>query len=241
MEKKQVLVVDDDREIGKLLSSFLAQFHYQVTHVTDGIKMAQAMKNTLFDIVLLDIMLPSADGFELCRQIRRNSDIPVIIISALDQESDRILGLEVGADDYLPKPFNTRELLARIKAILRRTSGQLSNSNMQGEKIICFANWRLDRHRHVLIDANDIVIALSSKEYHLLEIFLAHPQQILTRDQIMDRLYDKACEPYDRTIDVLIGRLRKKIETNPKSPGILKTIRGEGYQFCAKKQQGARE
>ena len=232
MNKKHVLIVDDDQDIGRLLCQFLGKFHYKVTLVEDGKAMRKAMKNSLFDIVLLDIMLPEINGFDLCRELRENYAVPVIIISALDEDSVRILGLEVGADDYLPKPFNTRELLARMKALLRRTNGTLVKSQTAGH-MVAFAAWYLDRHRHVLIDRHNIVSALSSKEYRLLEAFLAHPNQILTRDQIMNRVYDREFDPFDRTIDVLIGRLRKKIEADIKQPRLLKTIRGEGYQFCA--------
>ncbi|MCF6764179.1 response regulator transcription factor [Thiotrichales bacterium 19S3-7] len=230
MTKTQVLVVDDDQSIGELLSEFLEKFHYQVTLAKDGITMKRLVKEKLFDIILLDIMLPHINGFELCQYLRKQYDIPIIIISALDDDSDRILGLEVGADDYLPKPFNTRELLARIKALLRRSSGQLIQSKKQGH-MIEFDQWRLDQHRHVLINKKDIVISLSSKEYRLLDIFLTHPKHILSRNQIMEKLYGRDFDPTDRSVDVLIGRLRKKIETDYKNPQLLKTIRGEGYQL----------
>ena len=232
MTVKKVLLVDDDREICTLLSKFLQQFQYDVTAVGSGKAMFKAMQENLFDIVLLDIMLPMENGFELCKSIRENQDVPIIILSALDQDSDRILGLEVGADDYLPKPFNTRELLARIKALLRRVDGNFPRKEVM--QTLAFANWRLDRHRHILLDTNDVATFLSNKEYLLLELFLEYPQQILTRDQLMDKLYDRDFDCFDRSIDVLIGRLRKKIEPDAKSPEILKTIRGLGYQFCAK-------
>ncbi|WP_018298322.1 response regulator transcription factor [Fangia hongkongensis] len=234
MDKKRVLIIDDDKEIGALLSEFLSNFHYEVIYFLDGDQAIKAMKNSLFDIVLLDIMLPNTNGFELCKILRESYDVPIIIISALDQDSDRILGLEVGADDYLPKPFNTRELLARMKALLRRANGHMIKGSST-RHMVHFEKWKLDRHRHVLVDQNEITIALSAKEYRLLEIFLAHPNQILTRDQIMEHLYDRDFDPFDRTVDVLIGRLRKKIEVDLKSPKLLKTVRGEGYQFCVSK------
>lgn len=230
--ERKVLIVDDDQEICTLLSEFLEQFHYDVTTVNSGRAMLKAMQESLFDIILLDIMLPMDNGFELCKKIREKQDVPIIIISALDQDSDRILGLEVGADDYLPKPFNTRELLARIKALLRRVNGDFQRGVVA--QIVTFANWRLDRHRHILLDANNVATFLSNKEYLLLELFLEYPQQILTREQLMDKLYDRNFDCFDRSIDVLIGRLRKKIEPDAKSPEILKTIRGLGYQFSIK-------
>lgn len=232
-EKKHILIVDDDKDICQLLAQFLIQFHYQVSICENATEMKKALDKNLYDLILLDIMLPEINGFELCKQIREKYDTPIIIISALDQDTDRILGLEVGADDYLPKPFNTRELLARIKALLRRVHGELKVNQSKGH-LVEFANWRLDRHRHLLLDKNDVAIVLSSKEFNLLEIFLANFERILTRDQLMEKLYDKEFEYYDRSIDVLIGRLRKKIETDIKNPQILKTIRGTGYQFCAK-------
>ncbi|MCF6777041.1 response regulator transcription factor [Thiotrichales bacterium 19X7-9] len=233
MTKTQVLIVDDDQSIGELLSEFLEKFHYQVTIAKDGISMKKLIKEKIFDIILLDIMLPHINGFELCQFLRQEYSIPIIIISALDDDSDRILGLEVGADDYLPKPFNTRELLARMKALLRRSSGQLVQTKVQGH-IIEFDQWRLDHHRHVLINQQDIVISLSSKEYRLLDVFLTHPNQILSRNQIMEKLYGRDFDPMDRSVDVLIGRLRKKIETDYKAPKLLKTVRGEGYQLVTK-------
>lgn len=231
MLKKKILVVDDDKEIGILLKDFLSSFQYEVTVLNDGRNIEETIKKQLFDIILLDIMLPNSNGFDLCKKLRETYDIPIIIISALDQDSDRILGLEVGADDYLPKPFNTRELLARIKALLRRVNGDLVKGK-SSRHFVTFDKWKLDRHKHILIDDEDVSIALSSKEYRLLEMFISYPNQILTRDQIMENLYDKGFDPFDRTIDVLLGRLRKKIEVDIKAPKFLKTIRGEGYQFC---------
>ncbi|MDC0535587.1 response regulator transcription factor [Francisellaceae bacterium] len=231
MPHKKVLIVDDDKEICSLLSQFLTKFQFIVKDIQDGVLLQKLLKEELFDIVLLDIMLPSINGFELCKQIRESSDIPIIIISALEQDTDRILGLEMGADDYLPKPFNTRELLARINALLRRTEGSFKHRTQLAGNIISFASWHLDRHAHLLFNENEVAITLSSKEFRLLELFLQYPNQILSRDQIMDQIYDKSCDPFDRTIDVLIGRVRKKIEVNPNKPLLLQTIRGEGYML----------
>ena len=232
---KKVLIVDDDKEICSLLSQFLEKFQFNVKDVQDGLLLQKILKEELFDIVLLDIMLPGKNGFELCKLIREVSNIPIIIISALEQDTDRILGLEMGADDYLPKPFNTRELLARINALLRRTEGNFKSQTMLAGNMITFETWRLDRHAHLLFNEQDEVTTLSSKEFRLLELFLQYPNQILSRDQIMDQIYDKTCDPFDRTIDVLIGRVRKKIERNPKIPKFLQTIRGEGYMLKVNK------
>lgn len=166
----------------------------------------------------------------------KTQTIPIIILSAANSTEDRIVGLELGADDYLTKPFSARELLARIKVQLRRTQGELQTNNKRLHPLqrIGFADWELDRNNHCLISKDEIVLPLSQREYDLLLIFLEHPQRILSRDQLMDLLYDKVCDPMDRTIDVLIGRLRKKIEADPRNAKLLITIRGGGYQLKAK-------
>ncbi len=230
--RKQILLVEDDQQICQLLVKFLVSFHYDVDVVSSGQAMKNALASKIFDLVLLDIMLPDSNGFDLCQAIRVESDVPIIIISALEQDSDRILGLEMGADDYLPKPFNTRELLARMKALLRRVEGAVPSKS--AGNLIAFNTWQLDRYRHLLIDQNQVGIALSSKEFDLLEIFLLHPYHILSRNQLMEKLYEREFDYFDRSIDVLIGRLRKKIELDFRHPTLLKTVRGAGYQFCAK-------
>ncbi|GMN89723.1 response regulator transcription factor [Francisella sciaenopsi] len=228
--KYKILIVDDDLEISKLLQDFLTKFEYEVHHAKEHNSMKQLLKDFIFDIILLDIMLPQVDGYELCRYIRSNYTTPIIMISALDQDTDRILGLEMGADDYLTKPFNTRELLARIKAVLRRsqdsTKSTIKNNN---GRLIKIDNIHLDKHNQCILKDN-VSIVLSKKEYNLLLIFLEHPNQILSRNQLIDQLYDnKSFDPFDRTIDVLIGRLRKKLEIN--NNNILETIRGTGYKL----------
>lgn len=226
--KYKILIVDDDLEISRLLQNFLTNFGYDVHHAKNHSSMKILLKDYIFDIILLDIMLPSIDGYELCRYIRNNYTTPIIMISALDQDTDRILGLEMGADDYLTKPFNTRELLARIKAVLRRSQNSIKPSDNSG-RLIKIDNIHLDKYNQCILK-DDISIVLSKKEYNLLLIFLEHPNQILSRTQLIDQLYDnKSFDPFDRTIDVLVGRLRKKLEINDNN--ILETIRGTGYKL----------
>lgn len=228
-----ILVIDDDQEITTLISDYLQQHGYKVVCAHNGLRLPQLLKANNFDLIILDVMLPGEDGLSLCKTIRETLDTPILMLSAANSTADRVAGLELGADDYVVKPFSARELLARVKAHIRRASGELpkSKQRLSPLKKIQFANWQLDRETHSLIDAENVAIPLSQREYDLLIIFLEHPRRILSRDQLMDLLYDKDYDPQDRTIDVLIGRLRKKIETDPKAPTILLTVRGGGYQF----------
>lgn len=234
-KKHHILIIDDDKEITLLISDYLAQHGYKTTCAYNGNNLGTMLRENNFDLIILDIMLPGNDGLSLCQLIRRTHDIPIFMLSAADSTADRVAGLELGADDYITKPFNARELLARVKAQIRRTSGELQQSSKRLSPLtrIHFANWRLDRETHCLIDEEDIAISLSKREFDLLVIFLEHPGRILSRDQLSDLLYDRDCDPTDRSIDVLIGRLRKKIEFDPRNPLLLKTIRGGGYQFKA--------
>ncbi|MDP3706038.1 MAG: response regulator transcription factor [Legionellaceae bacterium] len=233
--KAHILVIDDDKEINQLISDYLIRHGYHVTSANDGRRIKHLLQDHAIDLIILDIMLPGPNGLDLCKTIRDDHDIPIIMLSAADSTADRVVGLELGADDYMTKPFNARELLARIKANLRRTQGELLPSRQFSHplKKIRFSSWRLDRETHCLIGQDDIAIILSQREYDVLNIFLEHPNRILSRGQLLDLLYDKENNPFDRAIDVLIGRLRKKIELDPKNPQLLKTVRGGGYQLQA--------
>jgi two-component system, OmpR family, response regulator len=235
MNKHHILIIDDDKEITQLVRDYLQQNSYRVTTAHDGLRIQRLFAENNFDLAILDVMLPGIDGLTLCQMIRKTSNLPIIMLSAATTEADRVAGLELGADDYIAKPFGARELLARIKAQIRRVSGQLSNDARRLNPLckLKFEKWQLDRESHCLIGNDEVAILLSHREYELLLIFLENPKRILSRTQLMDLLYDKECEPFDRAIDVLIGRLRKKIENDPKKPLLLKTIRGGGYQFCA--------
>lgn len=234
--KHHILLIDDDQEIVQLINDYLIQNGFRTTWNLNGLHIKQLLREHNFDLIILDIMLPGVDGLSLCQTIRQTHSMPIIMLSAANSIADRVAGLELGADDYISKPFSSRELLARVKAQIRRTQGELHEERKKLAPLqqVHFDTWILDRNTHSLIDQDSIATPLSQREYELLLIFLEHPRRILSRDQLMDLLYDKACDSQDRAIDVLIGRLRKKIEIDPRNPSLLLTIRGGGYQFKAK-------
>ncbi|MGH6659901.1 MAG: response regulator [Rhodospirillales bacterium] len=231
-ESPHVLVVDDDREIRDLLARFLAKHGLRVTAAANGAEMRAALADWRIDLVVLDIMMPGEDGLTLCRQLRAESSLPVIMLTAMGEEVDRIVGLEMGADDYLAKPFNPRELLARIKAVLRR-AGEASPA--AGDPIpgtvLVFAGWSLDLDRRQLSGADGVMVPLSGGEFDLLAAFATHPQRVLSRDQLLDLARGRDAQPFDRSIDVQVSRLRRKIEPDPKQPTLIKTVRSGGYTF----------
>ncbi|MFS2011923.1 response regulator [Azospirillum sp. CT11-132] len=231
-----ILAVDDDEPIRELLASYLAGEGYRVTTAQDTASARQALDGDPVDLVVCDLRLPDGDGLGLVRQIRTESQIPVIILSSKDQDVDRIVGLELGADDYLTKPFNPRELLARIKAVLRRVSSDARPARSADElrAVVQFANWELDLTAQRLRGQEGREVELTKAEFGLLAAFVKRPQRVLTRDQLLDLTRVDGAEVFDRSIDVLILRLRRKIEANPKEPRIIKTERGAGYVFDAK-------
>jgi len=224
-----ILIVDDDAEIRSLLSQYLVKNGLRVTAVADGRGMAQALDGGRIDLIVLDLMLPGDDGLTLCRNLRAKSDTPVIMLTARGDETDRIVGLEMGADDYLAKPFSARELLARIKAILRRARSLPENLQPESARHIRFADWVLDTSHRQLISAANVVTPLSGAEYRLLRIFLSHPNRVLNRDQLVDLAQGKEADPLDRSIDVQVSRLRNRLGDDPREPHLIKTVRGEGY------------
>ncbi|MCL1075668.1 response regulator [Shewanella dokdonensis] len=236
----QILVVDDHKDIRDLLQRFLQQHGLRVSTAADGAAMEKLMATQRFDLIILDLMLPGKDGITLCREIRSNNNVPIIMLTALGEEIDRIVGLEVGADDYVPKPFNPRELLARIKSVLRRhfaiptIDEQLSTS----PTLYRFAGWQLNTLSRELKDPQDALVALTSTEFALLLAFLAHPNVVLSREDILQLVQGRGADVYDRAIDTLISRLRKKIEPDPKQPRLIKTIWGGGYQFSCEVTHG---
>jgi len=233
--KSHILIVDDDPQIGELLSDYLEKHGYRVSLAREGREMHRVLKRANIDLVVLDVMLPGEDGVSLCRRLRETSDVAIIMLSAAGEETDRVIGLEVGADDYLSKPFSPRELLARIKALSRRSTGQLGqqrkSSHIAKMPNIHFQDWTLDQNRRRLIAPDGMAVPLSSGEYDLLLAFVENPHRTLTRDQLLDLTHGREAMPYDRTIDVQVARLRKKIEKDPKNPVIIMTVRGGGYQF----------
>jgi two-component system OmpR family response regulator len=228
-----VLVVDDDREIRDLLGRFLTKHGYRVTGAPDGKEMRRVLADWNIDLVVLDLMLPGEDGLSLCRDLRAKSQIPVIMLTMMGEETDRIIGLEMGADDYLPKPFNPRELLARMKAVLRRAQCAPAAPAAPRRKIVRFAGWKLDLGLRRLESPQGLVVDLSAGEFDLLVALVEHPQRVLNRDQLLDLTHGRAEAPFDRSIDMQVSRLRRKIEVDPKEPELIKTVRGGGYIFTA--------
>ena len=224
-----LLVVDDDRDIRTLVAQFLTKHGYRVTAVRDGAEMMKALEAARVDLIVLDLMLPGEDGLSLCRRLRATSTTPIIMLTAMGEETDRIVGLEMGADDYLAKPFSPRELLARIKAVLRRVATPQTVGD--GAKVLTFEGWSLDLTKRELRSRDGVLVQLSAGEYDLLAAFVEHPQRVLTRDQLLDLARGRAAVPFDRSIDVQVSRLRRKIEPDPAEPTLIKTVRGGGYLF----------
>ncbi|MHB1199035.1 MAG: response regulator [Polaromonas sp.] len=228
-----ILIVDDDAEIRQLLSRYLEKNGLQATTVGDGRAMWRALDGASFDLIVLDLMLPGDDGLTLCRTLRTKSDTPIIMLTARGDETDRIVGLEMGADDYLPKPFSARELLARIKVILRRARSLPPNLRPDASSRLRFAGWVLDTVQRNLISSMDVVTPISGAEYRLLRVFLDHPNRVLSRDQLLDLSQGKEAGPLDRSIDVQVSRLRHRLGDDPRDPQLVKTVRGEGYVLAA--------
>jgi len=233
-----VLVVDDDAEIRTLLAEYLSRNGYRVSTVADGRGMWAALQSKPPDIIVLDVMLPGDDGLTLCRDLRAHSSVPVIMLTARSDETDRIVGLEIGADDYLPKPFNPRELLARLKSVLRRSRTLAGDRLSCDAKTFRFAGWTLDLAARHLVSPEGIVVPLSGVEFKLLRVFLAHPNRVLARDQLIDLMMSRDAGPFDRAIDVQVSRLRHRLQDDARQPSLIKTVRGEGYVLAAEVEQG---
>jgi DNA-binding response OmpR family regulator len=228
-EDGKLLVVDDDPELRELIEAYLSRQGFDVACVDSGTAMDAYLAEHSVDLVLLDLMLPGEHGLSLARRLKQDRDLPIIIISAQGEDVDRIVGLEVGADDYLAKPFNPRELLARIRAVLRRA--RPSDGGGDDGKRFGFGDFQLDFGSHQLTRSGEPV-ALTSGEFDLLAILVTHPNKVLDRDRILDLLTGAERSPFDRSIDVRVTRLRSKIEKDPTSPAFIKTIWGKGYMFC---------
>jgi two-component system phosphate regulon response regulator OmpR len=225
----QILVVDDDADLRELLGNYLEREGYHVAAVEDGPGMTAWLTQHAADLIILDLMLPGEDGLSLARSLRTNSDVPIIILSARGEDVDRIVGLEVGADDYIPKPFNPRELLARIRAVLRRRAPAPGPSESAAE-VYEFGPFRLDLAGQRLSRLGEPV-SLTSGEFDLLRIFVANPNRVLDRDRLLDLLKGYERAPFDRSVDVQVARLRSKIEEDSKNPRHIRTIWGKGYMF----------
>jgi two-component system OmpR family response regulator len=228
-----LLIVDDDAEIRALLSEYLERNGYRVSTAADGKAMWAALDAKKPDLVVLDLMMPGEDGLTLCRNLRARSSVPIIMLTARGEETDRIVGLEMGADDYLAKPFNPRELVARVKSVLRRSRSLPENLAPEDVNTIRFAGWTLDVKARHLVSPQAVVVPLSGVEFKLLRAFLSHPNTVLTRDQLIDLMMSRDAAPFDRAIDVQVSRLRSRLEDEAKSPKLIKTVRGEGYVLAA--------
>ncbi|WP_375410219.1 response regulator [uncultured Methylobacterium sp.] len=225
-----ILVVEDDREISALVARYLRANDCRVTLAGDGREMDRRLVDSRVDLVVLDLMLPGEDGLSLCRRIRQNSTVPILMLTAKAEEIDRIIGLEIGADDYLGKPFNPRELLARIRAILRRGSATESSAD-EGVRRLSFLGWTLDISLRQLLSPEAARVAITGAEFDLLHALCLRPGRVLSRDQLLDLTQGRAAGPFERSIDVLISRIRQKIESDPRNPEIIRTIRSGGYLF----------
>lgn len=228
-----ILIVDDHREIRELLARFLTKNGLRVSVAGGGVEMRAQLRAGAPDLIVLDIMMPGEDGLALCRQIRQDSDIPIVLLTAVAEETDRIVGLELGADDYVTKPFNPRELLALIRAILRRAAAGRPAS-AAGDKRFAFDRWQLDGARRVLTDAGGEEVPLGTAEYRVLQALVSRPGIVLSRDQLLDITAGRSAQLFDRSIDNLVSRLRKRIERDPQHPQIIKTVWGNGYVCAAR-------
>ena len=234
-----ILVVDDDREIRDLLARFLARHGLRVTTAKDGVEMERALADWPVDLVVLDLMMPGEDGLSLTRRLRgQGVAVPIVMLTAMGEDTDRIVGLEMGADDYVPKPFNPRELLARIKAVLRRAQpaplaagpAAAPTAGNDGQRYR-FQDWVLDAATRDLISPDGVITTLSAGEFDLLLAFVEHPRRVLSRDQLLDFARGRQAIPFDRSIDIQVSRLRRKLGDDAKDPQLIKTVRGGGYLF----------
>jgi two-component system OmpR family response regulator len=228
-----ILVVDDDREIRDLLARFLERQLFRVTAVRDAREARRTFPNGHFQLVVLDLMLPGESGLDLARWLRQESDVPIIMLTALGEETDRITGLELGADDYLAKPFNPRELLARMRAILRRAAPDGEKSPDKLQRGLVFSGWTLDPTRRRLLNPEQVEVPLTGGEYDLLVALVERANKVLTRDMLLDLLRGRQAGPFDRAIDVAISRLRRKLDDDGRHSQLIKTVRGGGYVLAA--------
>jgi two-component system OmpR family response regulator len=231
---KRILIVDDDPELRELLRGYLGGNGYAVDVAGDGDAMRQRIAAAAPDLLILDLMLPGEDGLALCRELRAapaTAALPILMLTARGEDTDRIVGLEMGADDYLPKPFNPRELLARIRSILRRAGENAARE--APARALAFAGWTLDLGARHLVGADGVVVPVSNGEFKLLRAFAENPFRVLTRDQLMDVLAGREAGPFDRSVDVMVHRLRRRLDDDAREPQLIKTVRSEGYMLAA--------
>lgn len=224
-----ILIVDDHRDIRDSLAKYLSQHEYRTSTAADAADARVLVENSAIDLVVLDIMMPGEDGLSLCRHLRQTTELPVILLTAVADDTDRVIGLEMGADDYLTKPFNPRELLARIKSVLRRTHSFPPRSGPAETNKLSFGKWTFDIAQREVIGKDNVAIPLSTAEFYLLSAFLDHPKRVLSRDQLLDITAGRNAKVFDRAIDNQVSRLRKKLEDDAKNPTLIKTVWGGGY------------
>ena len=225
-----IALVEDDPEVSRMMVNSMTEHGFVVSQARNGRDLDRLLAETKIDLVILDVGLPGEDGLSICRRLRSQSTVPIIMVTGRGSDTDRIVGLELGADDYLPKPFNPRELVARVRAVMRRAAAAELMSP-KGPKAMMFDGWRLDLARRQLIDPSGTLRSLTSGEFNVLALFCQHPRQVLSRDNLLDLLHGRAAAVFDRSIDVQISRLRRKIETDLKDPSFIKTVRYGGYFF----------
>jgi two-component system OmpR family response regulator len=229
-----ILIVDDHREIRELVGRALTKEGFRVSAAADGKAMRKVLADSRIDLILLDLMLPGENGLALCRELRMQSNIPIIMVTAKGEEVDKVIGLELGADDYLPKPFGTRELVARIHAVMRRTRADPASATHPAKpKRYAFDRWILNTEARELIRSDGVTVALSTGEFDLLLAMVERPARVLTREMLLDLARGRAAAAFDRSIDTQISRLRKKLEVDPAEPRIIQTVWGGGYMFAA--------
>jgi len=231
-----ILIVDDEPAIRDPLATYLTQKGFRTSTAGNVAEAKKILEASAIELVVLDIMMPGENGLSLCRHLRETQDIPTILLTAMAEETDRIVGLEMGSDDYVVKPFNPRELLARIKSVLRRTNTLPKSEQRHSAKAIHFDRWILQVPQRELMGDDGVAIPLSTREFVLLMVFLTHPQVVLTRDQLLDLTQRRNGDAFDRSIDLQVSRLRKKIEIDPKNPSLIKTVWGGGYTFAGEPQ-----
>lgn len=224
-----ILIVEDDAEIARGIARFLAQSGYRTTVAPEARAMDRVLRDAKIDLVLLDLMLPGEDGLSICRRLRTRFSFPIIMLTAMGEEMDRVVGLEIGADDYVAKPFSSRELVARIRAVLRRGTGPAEKPEMGGK--LTFAGWTLDPVARQLHNPDGVKVILTGAEFELLAVFCERPRRVLSRDQLLDLTQGRNANPFDRSIDTLVSRIRQKIEIDPKDPLFIQTVRLGGYIF----------
>lgn len=232
-DNAHILIVDDDDDIRSLLATVLEKYGYRTSTAANSEEMATALNNETIKLIVLDIMMPGTDGISICKSLRQHSTIPIIMLSAMGEDTDRIVGLEVGADDYLSKPFNPRELVARIKSVLRRHQSMTTATKAPQANALRFNGWTLLLDTRSLLSPQKLELPLSTSEFGMLRLLLEHPQKILSRDYLLDHTKNRLAAPFDRSVDMQISRLRQKIEQDAKNPTLIKTIRGGGYMLTA--------